>query len=683
MSHLSREQLRRALIRISQFVLRGNIEEIRGELQDNIVEMAFYWSPRAKAGIPKEQIARVISEEFSIIKVEKSLLDDIVERLVKKGSLQIRKKRCYLSSIHRRPLGTLVKDNLYTWRRINGLIVSGTSKIYGAPLSKEQKETIRTNFNSFLATLFIERADIIAKLLTAKEVNIKKIRLPLTILANTIGYMKDFRLRSALKETIIKEFRNPSEEFATFLFRVSKNLTCIQVLNLDPECQHIERKALKEKILFLDTNMLMALLCKQIPEHKLAKECIRISQKLGIKLIYSERTLQEYRDVLKRSNIAYNHLQVSERFLESVDNDFIASFALEKKANRTLTWEGYYYRLRQPRKLLEKEFGIGFYDKKHREIIENPFFEEIAKTVSECYKKIKHRKKEEDVAEHDAYHLLLTRELRTKETASLFGPKHWFVTLDQTLYCVDETINKKMDYTDKTPSNVLCDIWIEMISPFLTLNVRNKKAVKLFTEILSSRFVAMPFHINTNNLTEIQGDWVNYKWLETKDLVDVVNDKFVRQTVNQLRAARGKGEPIEELTSKLEERVKVKLDSILEAKMKTLEGRVQQLESVQKDKEKLEERLQQVEASLTDRERRLDEEEKFRRRMRIVAGVLGTALIILNLVCGTIFLASGTSPLGVYTLVYMLGLSIIGGILILIAVAYEQVSAYLGAEVSG
>jgi len=30
----------------------------------------------------------------------------------------------------------------------------------------------------------------------------------------------------------------------------------------------------------------------------------------------------------------------------------------------------------------------------------------------------------------------------------------------------------------------------------------------------------------------------------------------------------------------------------------------------------------------------------------------------------------------------MLGLSIIGGILILIAVAYEQVSAYLGAKVS-
>jgi predicted nucleic acid-binding protein len=679
---LSEEQLRQALIRISQFVLRGNIKEIRDELQDDIVEMAFYWSPKANAGILKEQVAQVVSEEFPLIKVEKSLLDDIVERLGKKGSLEIRDEKYYLSSIRRRQLETQAKDNLHAWERIYGLIASGTSKIYGTPLSKEQREAITTNFNTFLATLFIERADIIAELLTAKEVNIKKIRLPFTVLDNTIGYMKDFKLRKALKETIIREFRNPSEEFAAFLFQVSRNLVCIQVLNLDPECQSIEEKALKDKVLFLDTNMLMALLCERMPVHELAKECTKMSQSMGIKLVYSERTLQEYRDVLERSKAAYQQLKISERFLELVDNEFIAAFGLEKKANRTQSWEGFYYRLKHPQKLLEREFGVGLYDKKHKEIIENPLFEEIAKTVSECYQKIRGRGKEKDVAEHDAYHLLLMRELRTKESTSLFGPKHWFVTLDQTLYCVDDTINEKMNYTDKTPSNVTCDIWIETVSPFLTLGVQNKKAVRLFAEILSSHFAVIPFHINTKDLMEIQGDWVNYKWLETKDLVEVLNDKFVRQAINQLSQAREKGEATEEFASKLGEKVKVKLDSILEAKIKDLEGRVQQLESVEEDKEKLKQRLQQVEASLTNKERRLEKEERFRRSMRIVAGILGTALIILNIICGAIFVVSGTSPLGVYTVVYMLGLSIIGGILILIAVAYEQVSAYLGAKVS-
>jgi hypothetical protein len=77
---------------------------------------------------------------------------------------------------------------------------------------------------------------------------------------------------------------------------------------------------------------------------------------------------------------------------------------------------------------------------------------------------------------------------------------------------------------------------------------------------------------------------------------------------------------------------------------------------------------------------RKQEEERFRRRMRIISAVLGTALISLNFACG-IFAVLGNLLLSTQTLVYMFGLAVIGGILILIAVAYEQVSAYLGAKV--
>jgi predicted nucleic acid-binding protein len=693
---LSEEQLRQALIRISQFVLRGDIKQIRDELQDNIVEMAFYWSPKAKGGVFQEEIARLVSDELPIINVGKPLLDNIVQRLVQKSGLEFHDKKYYLSNIRRTQIEAQARGNEYNWRRINELIASHTSRIHGATLSKEQEETILRNFNVFLAVLFMERADIIAELLTAKEANIKKIRLPSVILDTTIGYMKDFKLRRALKETIIREFQNPSEEFAKFLFQVSRNFVCVQLLNLDPECQSIEKRALKEKVLFLDTNMLMALLCERMSTHELAKECVSMSQNLGIKILYSERTLKEYRDVLERSNVAYKQLRVSERFLESVDNEFIAAFGLEKKANPNQTWDSYYYRLKHPEKLLEREYGVGFYDERHGEIEKISSFEEIAKKVSECYKLIRGREKEKDIAEHDAYHLLLMRELRVKESRSMFGPKHWFVTLDQTLYCVDETINEKMSYSDKIPSSVPCDIWIESISPFMTWNVENKKAVKLFAEILSSQFTVIPFHISTKDLTEIQGDWINYKWLETKDLAKVLNDKFVKQAVNRLKQAKEKGEPTEELTAKLEGSVKVELDSIIEAKMKTLETRLEQLESVGKDKAELEKRLQQVETSLStkeeklaqaetslsDKEKKLAEEGIFRRRMRILAGTLGAALIVLNIICGAIFVVTGALPLGIYTLVYMLGLSIIGGILILIAVAYEQVSGYLGAKIS-
>lgn len=693
LSGLSERELRQALIRISQFVLRGDIKEIRGELQSNIVELVFYWNKKANEGLLGTQVAEVVSEEFPFITVDKALLNRILKGLTEKGSLQFTNKKYSLSSTRRNVLEKQVRENVRSWMEVNRQLLSKLSMISKAPLTREQKEAATSAFCNFLVILFMERADIVAGLLTSKATGaeLKRIRMPLAILNSSTEVIEDLPLRNDLRKSIIKEFQRPSKEMVSFLFRVSKNLTCFQILNLDPNCQRVERAAMKEKVLFLDTNMLIALLCKRVLVHKMAKECVAMSKKLGIDLVYSELTLQEYRKVLENSDASYRRLRVKDSLLDTIDNEFIAAYALEKKAKPTQTWDGYYYRLRYPEELLKREFGIFLYKRTHGEVLENPHMAEISNAVNSCYKEIRSREKEDDIAKHDAYHLILMRELRARQQKALFGPKHWFLTLDQTLYCADQVINEKIGYTDKTPSNVLCDIWIEMISPFVSLSVRSERAVNLFTEILTSQFAVVPFRISTESLIEIQGDWTNYRWMNDEHLVSVLKDKFVSKSLHQLREARRTGESTTEYILKVEEGITAKLNSIAETRIKDLETRIRTIESsreddsrnllsLQHDKEELERKLSEVGSLLKDRTRMSEKEEKFRRQLRILSMILGSALIALNIWSGLNFVISGSLSLGLYTLPYMLGLAVIGGLLILIGVAYEQVYGYFAAK---
>lgn len=80
-------------------------------------------------------------------------------------------------------------------------------------------------------------------------------------------------------------------------------------------------------------------------------------------------------------------------------------------------------------------------------------------------------------------------------------------------------------------------------------------------------------------------------------------------------------------------------------------------------------------------ERELDrrqEEERFKRRVRTIAAIIGTCLIIPPIVMAIILMTSMAFNFTFQILAYMLGLSTIGGILLLIAVDYERVSATIG-----
>lgn len=336
-----------------------------------------------------------------------------------------------------------------------------------------------------------------------------------------------------------------------------------------------------------------------------------------------------------------------------------------------------------------KKLGIEYYKKDHEEIFKKTYFGGISKSVFDCCYAIKSRKKGERVRKHDAYHLLLIRELRKKEKDTMLGPNHWFATGDETLFCVDNMINR-IGFEDRTPSSMLCSVWLDMISPFLPLTERTEKAREVFSQLIRQQFAIIPFEIKTEDLILIQGEWVKYDWLEAEDIVRIMNEEWVRQSISKIRQARIEKAPIsqmEELASAFSAKMKEELKSLQDKKMKKFQIQIdelsQQVQALGAEQATMEETIKQQQQrigeqqlTIRNQQKRQEIEDKFKLIMRTATGIAGLVLLL-----SPLFLVSlKIIPIDIATVLYCGSSFVMGAISLFIAIAYERVKVWLGAK---
>jgi hypothetical protein len=516
------------------------------------------------------------------------------------------------------------------------------------------------------SALFVRRADICAKLITRSDVGETALEAPLATLDKSLENIKDLRLRDATRGAITDILQSPNDVVARFLLHLNEKLVCIEVLNLDPECQALEKQAFAKKNLLLDTNIIISLLCPSSRQYRLSRELVALSRQVGANLLVTERTLKEFSKVLEDANTRFQSFraQIQPRLLRAVDDEFIASFAVEKEANPHEKWEGYYLRMQRVAGILKNNYGIELFDKDYPEICERPYFSEIAEQVSDCYEKTRNKAKKKDVAEHDAYHLILVRQLSKEASPSMLGPSHWFLSHDQTLPYVEPLLREKVQ-DDKAISTMVSDIWLQMIEPFLSRDLREKQAVQAFTELLGSQFGTIPFRIDSSVLAELQGDWLNYEWLEAEDLEKILGEKFVSDYVSKVREMRKSGQDTTEVSGKLRDQLEIRLNALVDEKVRSLGNEVKSLREEIQAKTNAEERLH---AELVN-------EKKFSRRWRTLSGLAGLVMIFFNL----LFIGTKTLEFNVFTTAYFAATFLVGAVLVFIAVAPENVIVRLEA----
>jgi len=651
----SDEVRRDALIRISQFVLRGETEQIRQELQENVVEMALFILD-SEGAATLENIIRVMKEKI-LVDFPRSILKAILFRLLEKGRLTPENR---LSVQRRTEIESQVLNYKKALDEMSGQLDEKTERHLGSPLTPDQRQLVMEALFEFLSVLFMRRADISARLITSQEVGDSAIREPLADLDKSLKSIEGGPLRRAARNAIIETLEKPSDVVARFLLHLNENLVCVQVLNLDPECQTLEREAFGKKNLLLDTNVIIALLCPSSRQHRLSRELVRLTRQVGARMLVTERTLKEYAKVLDDSKNAMKGFKptMPVRFLEAIDEEFIASFAIEKQSHPHETWQGYYLRMQHVKSILKNNYGIELLDGDHPEILERAYFSEIAENVSDCFMKSRRQPKSKAVAEHDAYHMILVRELSKETSPTMVGSSHWFLSHDQTLAYVEPLLRTKLG-DDKAISAIVSDIWLQVIEPFLSRDVREKQAVEVFAELLNSQFARAPFRITRSVLTELQGDWLNYDGLETHDFEEILGEKFVADYLAKIRKMRKTGQDTKEASDEFKEQLGNRLQGRANEKILLLRDEVKGLREEVHTKKNVEESLRAE----------LIIERRFSRAWRACSGFAGLVMIFSNLV----FIGARMLEFNAFTTVYFIGTFLIGGILVFIAVAPENV----------
>lgn len=152
---------------------------------------------------------------------------------------------------------------------------------------------------------------------------------------------------------------------------------------------------------------------------------------------------------------------------------------------------------------------------------------------------------------------------------------------------------------------------------------------------------------------------MNYDWLETEDLEKILGEKFVSDYLVKVRDLKVAGEDTKETSDKFREQLELRLQTLANEKIQSLGDEIKGLRKEIQSNKSAEESLR---AELVS-------ERRFSLVWRVCSGVAGLVMIFSNFV----FISTRMLEFSVFTTTYFIATFLIGGILVFIAIAPENV----------
>jgi len=386
----------------------------------------------------------------------------------------------------------------------------------------------------------------------------------------------------------------------------------MEILNLDPECIKLSEQYLSEKNIYLDTNVIVALLCVSDPLHEATTRLVRRTQKLGVRMLFTTTTKKEFLQRLNLSKKLFGKLSstskaVFKKSSQLTDDVFIRSYKAAFK-DSTSNWGLFYSQMLNFDGFLKDKFKIREDDKKYADVHQSPDLDNLSTLVYRA----SYFTKPVFVCRHDAFSILLIRKLRKEEGVSPLGTRYWFLTLDNSLDRAEQNFDKETLQMEAIPSSIHGNTWLEMMSPLLHPDIVKSETSVIFSKMLASHFPVVTKVLDPYDVADLSGEWM--LGLNEKALKRIIGDKFVRETLQRYREAVAKKEEfdISELLPPITKTLRKELKLDAEENMKgEYEGKIS----------KLEERLKKLESE--------DEKTSPTNKGLVILGLISLSLIIL------------------------------------------------------
>jgi hypothetical protein len=283
------------------------------------------------------------------------------------------------------------------------------------------------------------------------------------------------------------------------LATIYQKTVAFALLHQDPNVQKVKRRLAQRRVIYLDTNVVMAWMFAAHRAHTVASEVAALAGSVKCTLQASKFTLEELDLQLKESDQQYQRIAHREGVLAFVNDDVIRSYRRRKDAVPNLAWQAFLADFRPPRAWLE-DHGVVCDD---HEDWANAVQDDRKDKVFGAVQAQKKSSSPPQLINFDVHNILYTLLRRKEWRPDEMGNRVWFVTLDRSLSRAEASLVKQGLYG--VPASHGAEEWCEFLGPYAV--PESPELEDYVTHLVQSRLGLLredPRFVDTNFLVTLE-----------------------------------------------------------------------------------------------------------------------------------------------------------------------------------
>ena len=521
MTNSQTELKHHALRRLAHIVVGGEEPDIINSVLEFFVEQTILEKGNKRS---QHEIIKGIQGIF-LIKFSNNEVSETISRLLKRGSL--RKEFGGRFSLEIRKVEELRKLNTET-KDFEDKILNEWIELVSLRhnLSEEAKSWLLADLQTYLHRIFLKHGAECVVLIYPDDNRL-----------NTLvrSYSSDefdkilpkrapkiMEIRKIEFPLFLKEIDDEKKKYFASLLDGTFIYTLIQV---DPQTKKLLKENFKNYTFYLDTNVLYSLFDLANTRATTVEKALNLARTFGIKISVSQKTVGEMKKSIEmRGELLLKSPEIKRELGEigatiSEEEDFITAYW--RAFHRTgISKQDFIQKFSHITDLLlAKNIPV---DKKA-----TSFEREILEKEKELLNESISIKKNDSVAEHDAYHRLLIRAARQEAEGNQTAKKYWFLTLDNQLLIYDVKTKQK----GEIPFALFPHQLFQILRPFTQ---RTADYDTTFIELFSRPQIKHAQGVLPNNLAEkILTKLSSFKDLPPDIAINIMLDSVFIKTVRK------------------------------------------------------------------------------------------------------------------------------------------------------
>jgi hypothetical protein len=303
-SHGSHQELRAMLSATLKWLQSPQVKQVLESADLRLAEALYLQEAVRKAGEPLEQAA-LRSLLLSVLCEREDVVSEALQADVKKLSGYSEAKGGHLGEVVDRcvedGLVTIIADRISLTEEGRHMVDVSTRKYRRLWLALAEHVDQRLGggqplgpiLERVLVDLFSRRASEAVNL-SLKNQPLETSSLSLFELVSApAGEIEDAATRLAFIEYVIDMLRSPNATQKAVVDHLGRSLFCAHALRLDVDAQQVVHEFLAQRVLLVDSHLLISLLARHSPQHASTVQMIETCQRLGVRLFTTYGLVQE------------------------------------------------------------------------------------------------------------------------------------------------------------------------------------------------------------------------------------------------------------------------------------------------------------------------------------------------------------------------------------------------------